>query len=36
VLDSAKIKKELNWAPQTSLSEGIDKVLAYFQKRGKK
>ena len=36
VLDSAKIKKELNWAPQTSLSEGIDKVIAYFQKRGKK
>ncbi len=36
VLDSAKIKKELNWAPQTSLSEGIDKVIAYFQKRNKK
>jgi UDP-glucose 4-epimerase len=31
VLDSAKIKKELNWAPTVTLSEGLDKVVAYFQ-----
>lgn len=36
VLDSAKIKKELNWAPKTSITEGIEKVTGYFQKRTKK
>jgi len=36
VLDSTKIKKELNWAPKISLSEGIDKVVSYFQKCSKK
>ena len=36
VLDSSKIKKDLNWAPQTSLSEGLDKVIAYFKQHGKK
>ncbi len=36
VLDSEKIKKELNWTPKTSLSEGIDKVIAYFLKNSKK
>jgi len=33
VLDSAKIKKELNWIPKVSLSEGIDKVISYFKSR---
>jgi len=32
VLDSNKIKKELNWAPKVSLSEGLDKVISYFKK----
>lgn len=32
VLDSTKIKKELNWAPKISLKDGIDKVIAYFKK----
>jgi len=32
ILDSSKIKKELNWTPKVSLSEGIDKVISYFQK----
>jgi len=36
VLDATKIKKELNWAPKISLSEGIDKVVSYFQKCSKK
>jgi GDP-mannose 4,6-dehydratase len=36
VLDSTKIKKELNWTPKVSLSEGIDKVISYFQKYSKK
>jgi GDP-mannose 4,6-dehydratase len=36
VLDSSKIMLELNWKPKTSLSEGLDKVIAYFQTRGKK
>ena len=31
VLDSAKIKKDLKWAPTVTLSEGLDKVIAYFQ-----
>lgn len=33
VLDSAKIKKELGWAPKVSLSEGLDKVISYFKSR---
>ena len=36
VLDSSKIRKDLNWAPKTSLSEGLDKVIDYFRQRGKK
>jgi GDP-mannose 4,6-dehydratase len=32
VLDSTKIKKELNWAPKVSLKDGIDKVISYFKK----
>jgi UDP-glucose 4-epimerase len=31
VLDSAKIKAELKWAPTVTLSEGLDMVIAYFQ-----
>jgi GDP-mannose 4,6-dehydratase len=30
VLDSSKIRQELNWAPKTSLSDGLDKVIDYF------
>jgi len=33
VLDATKIKKELNWSPQFGLSEGIDKVISYFEGR---
>jgi len=33
VLDSAKIRKELNWAPRISLEEGLDKVISYFKNR---
>lgn len=33
VLDSTKIKKELNWKPKVSLEEGIDKVISYFDGR---
>jgi UDP-glucose 4-epimerase len=36
VLDSAKIRKELGWKPTVSLSEGIDKVISYFRKNGRK
>jgi len=36
LLDSDKIKKDLNWIPRTPLSEGIDKVIAYFRGRGKR
>lgn len=32
ILDSSKIQKELNWTPKVSLSEGIGKVISYFQK----
>lgn len=32
VLDPAKIKKEIGWAPKVELSEGLDKVIAYFKK----
>lgn len=33
VLDSTKIKKELNWSPSFHLSKGIDKVISYFDGR---
>jgi UDP-glucose 4-epimerase len=33
VLDSAKIKKELSWAPTVTLSEGLDKVIEYHRQR---
>jgi dTDP-glucose 4,6-dehydratase len=36
VLDSTKIKKELGWKPTVTLGEGIDKVISYFRKNGKK
>ncbi len=36
VLDSAKIKADLKWAPTVTLSEGLDKVIAYFQSTLKK
>lgn len=32
VLDSTKIKRELNWTPKVSLSEGIDRTISHFQK----
>jgi GDP-mannose 4,6-dehydratase len=32
VLNSNKIKKELDWTPKVSLSEGVDKVISYFKK----
>jgi GDP-mannose 4,6-dehydratase len=32
VLDPTKIKKEIGWAPRVELSEGLDKVIAYFKK----
>lgn len=31
VLDASKIKKMLNWSPTLSLSEGIDKTIAYYK-----
>jgi len=33
VLDATKIRKTLNWAPKIRLSEGIDKVISYFQEQ---
>jgi len=33
VLESSKIRKELNWAPKVPLSEGIAKVISYFKSR---
>ncbi len=36
VLDSTKIKKELGWKPTVTIEDGIDKVIAYFNKSGKK
>ena len=36
VLDSAKIRKELGWKPTVELSEGIDRLIAYFRKSGVK
>jgi nucleoside-diphosphate-sugar epimerase len=35
VLDSAKIKKALNWTPKVTLDEGLDKVIAYFRETAK-
>ena len=31
VLDSTKMRKELNWSPTVSLDEGIEKVISYFK-----
>ena len=31
VLDASKIKKMLNWSPTLSLSEGIDRTIAYYK-----
>jgi nucleoside-diphosphate-sugar epimerase len=31
VLSSEKIRQELGWLPKVSLSEGLDKVIAYFR-----
>ncbi len=33
VLDSAKIRKDLNWTPKIPLDEGLDNVIVYFQQR---
>jgi GDP-4-dehydro-6-deoxy-D-mannose reductase len=33
VLDATKIRKALNWSPKVPLSEGINKVISYFQKQ---
>ncbi len=33
VLDSTKIWQELDWRPKVSLSEGLDKTIAYFRKK---
>jgi nucleoside-diphosphate-sugar epimerase len=32
VMNAKKISKELGWKPTISISEGIDKVISYFQK----
>jgi nucleoside-diphosphate-sugar epimerase len=31
VLDATKIKKDLHWSPKYSLSEGLEKGIAYFR-----
>jgi len=31
--DISRAKAELNWEPQVSLKEGLDKTIAYFQKK---
>jgi nucleoside-diphosphate-sugar epimerase len=36
VLDSSKIRKELGWAPKTSLDIGLDRVIAYFREKEQK
>ncbi len=36
VLDSKKIKSELKWAPTVSLSEGLDRIIAYYKETLKK
>jgi GDP-mannose 4,6-dehydratase len=33
VLDATKIRKALNWSPEIQLSEGINKVISYFQEQ---
>jgi nucleoside-diphosphate-sugar epimerase len=35
VMEAAKIRDEMGWKPTVTLSEGIDKVIAYFQKKSK-
>jgi len=35
VLDSAKIRKELGWKPTVTLSEGLDKIIAFYKARRK-
>jgi dTDP-glucose 4,6-dehydratase len=35
VMDAAKIREELGWKPTVSLSEGLDKVIAYYKKKSK-
>jgi nucleoside-diphosphate-sugar epimerase len=34
VLDAMKVKKDLHWSPKCSLSEGLEKVIAYFRNSG--
>lgn len=36
ILDSKRIKSELKWAPTVNLSEGLDKIIAYYQEVLKK
>jgi GDP-mannose 4,6-dehydratase len=36
VLDSTKIRGELGWKPTVTISQGLDKVIAYFKKTAKK
>ncbi len=33
-LDAARARAELGWAPQTSLSEGLEKTIAYYRRTG--
>ncbi len=33
VVDATKIRTELDWVPRLSLSEGLDKTVAYFKER---
>jgi GDP-mannose 4,6-dehydratase len=33
VLNATKIRKALNWSPKIQLSEGINKVISYFQEQ---
>ena len=35
VLDSTKIRKTLGWSPTVVLDEGVDKVIAYFEKHSR-
>jgi len=35
VMDATKIREELGWKPTVTLSEGLDKVVDYFQKKTK-
>jgi dTDP-glucose 4,6-dehydratase len=36
VLDSTKIRTELGWKPTVTIENGVEKVIAYFRKGGKK